>query len=181
MSIMDYDGPVPGVRYPAPEDPSVARGPLHRLATVRRRQDVSRRTVARLLNIGLGQVRAQEQENADLLLTTLYQWQQVLEVPVAELLVETNDPLSPPVMKRAQMVRLMKTAKAILEQSQQASVRRMAQVLAEQLIQMMPELEEVSPWHTVGQRRTQDELGQAADRGMAFDIKTFEKNARNDS
>ncbi len=56
----------------------------------------------------------------------------------------------------------MKTASAILQRSQQLSIRRMAQVLVEQLIELMPELAEVSPWNAVGQRRTLSETGKAA-------------------
>jgi hypothetical protein len=36
-------------------------------------------------------------------------------------------------------------------------------MLEEQLVELMPELKDVSPWHSVGQRRTQDELGRIAD------------------
>ena len=170
MSIMDFSGPASGLRYPAAVETSVAERPLHRLAEVRRLQGVSRRTLARHLNTDVGYVKAQEQENADMLLSTLYQWQEVLDVPVAELLVETEEPLSAPVMKRAQMLRLMKTAKAILQRGQQASIQRMAQMLIEQLLELMPELEEVSAWHAVGRRRTQDELGQAVRRGLSADF-----------
>ena len=67
--------------------------------------------------------------------------------------METEEPLSAPVMKRAQMVRLMKTAQAILERSSQPSIRRMAQTMTEQLIEIMPELADVGPWHAVGKRR----------------------------
>ena len=88
---------------------------------------------------------------------------------VTELLVDDNEPLSPPVMKRARMVRLMKTAMAIREEAQALPLKRMAQMLVEQLIEIMPELKEVNPWNAVGQRRTLDELGQAADRRLSLD------------
>ncbi len=39
------------------------------------------------------EVRQQESENSDLPLSTLYAWQKVLDVPVAELLVEPDDGL----------------------------------------------------------------------------------------
>ncbi len=96
-------------------------------------------------------------------------WQEVLDAPVAELLVESEEPLSTPVLKRARMVRLMKTAGAILERASQPSIRRMAQMLVDQLCEVMPELKGVSPWHAVGRRRTQDELGQAAYRRIPTD------------
>ena len=143
--------------------------PLHRLAEVRKLQGVTRRTLARRLNIDVAAVKRQEQPTADLLLSSLYAWQQVLEVPVTELLAEADEPLSTPVRKRAQLVRVMKTAAAILERAQQPSVRRMAEMLVEQLCEMMPELAGVGPWHAVGRRRTQDELGQAALRCFSLD------------
>jgi len=42
----------------------------------------------------------------------------------------------------------------------------MAQVLVDQLIELMPELKDVNPWHAVGKRRTQNEVGQAAERRL---------------
>ena len=75
------------------------------------------------------------------------------------LLVEADEPLSRPVMERARMVRLMKTAAALLEAAPTAPVRRMAENLVEQLNEIMPELKEVSAWHSVGQRRSLDEYG----------------------
>ncbi|HYW79310.1 MAG TPA: helix-turn-helix transcriptional regulator [Thermoguttaceae bacterium] len=145
---------------------------LHRLAAVRRQQGVSRRTVARRLGMEVSQVKAQERESSDLLLSRLYQWQQLLEVPITELLVEAGDPLSEPVLKRAQLVRVMKTVLAILETSEQESIQRMAQTLVEQLTEIMPELEGVGPWHAVGERRRRDEYGVAAERRLADSVFT---------
>jgi transcriptional regulator with XRE-family HTH domain len=145
------------------------RTPLHRLAEVRKLQGVTRRTLARRLNTDVASVKRQEQPTADLLLSTLYAWQRILEVPVTELLAEPDEPLSTPVLKRAQLVRVMKTAAAILERAQQPAIRRMAKMLVEQLCEIMPELAEVGPWHAVGRRRTQDELGQAALRRFSLE------------
>ena len=39
-------------------------------------------------------------------------------------------------------------------------------MLVGQLIDLMPELAEVSAWHSVGQRRTQDELGRIAEQSL---------------
>ena len=147
-----------------------SKRPLHRLAEVRRRQGITRRTLARRLNTDVATVKLLEQATTDMLLSTLYAWQEVLDAPVAELLVESDEPLSSPVLKRAQMVRLMKTAGAILERAQQPSIRRMAQMLVDQLCEIMPELKGVSPWHAVGRRRTQDELGQAAQRRIPAEV-----------
>ena len=53
-------------------------------------------------------------------------------------------------------------ANAILESAPSGAVQRMAENLVEQLIELMPELAEVSPWHSVGQRRSLEELGRIA-------------------
>ena len=139
---------------------------LHRLATVRRQQGVSLRNMARRMNVDMSTVRQQEEETADLPLSVLYQWQKILEVPIAELLVDINSPLSPPVMERARMVKVMKTVAAIMEKANTPSLKRLLQMLCEQLREIMPELTDVAPWHSVGQRRTLDEYGRAVERQM---------------
>jgi transcriptional regulator with XRE-family HTH domain len=164
MSLRDYAVPETGagVGDAAVVKITAEKRALHRLEEVRRQQGVSRRTLARRLNTDVNEIKAEANQQSDLPLSRLYQWQEILEVPIADLLVDSEEPLSAPVLRRAQMVRLMKTASAILQRSQQLSIRRMAQVLVEQLIEMMPELAEVSPWHAVGKRRTQSETGRAA-------------------
>jgi transcriptional regulator with XRE-family HTH domain len=146
--------------------PAAGKPPLQRLATVRRLQGISRRTVARRMNLEAEQVREQECETADLPLSVLYAWQKALDVPVAELLVESGDSLASPVLERSQLVRLMKTVLAIREQARQQSVRRMAQTMCDQLIEIMPELANIGPWHAVGKRRRRSELGMAASRHL---------------
>jgi transcriptional regulator with XRE-family HTH domain len=162
MSLAECGVPTSGTDHPPALEFCADTRPLHRLAAVRKTQGVTCRTVARRLKTSVATVKMQEQEDSDLLLSSLYQWQDVLDVPVGELLVEAEDSLSLPVMKRAQMLRLMKSAMAILQRSKQPPIRRMAQVMVSQLIEIMPELAEVSPWHAVGKRRTQSEVGQAA-------------------
>ena len=82
----------------------------------------------------------------------------------------TNESLSPSVLRRAQLVRLMKTVLAIKESAKQESVRRMAMTLAEQLTDIMPELSEVGAWHAVGKRRRLNELGIAAERRISEEV-----------
>lgn len=100
----------------------------------------------------------------------LYRWQKVLDVPINELLIECEAPLSTPVMKRARLVKLMKTAAAILDKAEAAPIRRMAETLITQLVEIMPELKEVSPWHAVGQRRTLNEYGRVVERRLTDGI-----------
>jgi transcriptional regulator with XRE-family HTH domain len=144
--------------------------PLHRLATVRKQQGISQRNVARRLGVDAATVNEQEQEEADLPLSVIYAWQRVLDVPVAELLVDSDAPLSPPVMERARLVKLMKTAAAIMEKAHSNSLKRLVTMLVEQLLEIMPELRDVSAWHTIGQRRTLDDYGRAVERQLPDDL-----------
>ncbi len=74
--------------------------PLHRLAAVRKQQGVSQRNMARRLNIDITTLTQIEEGAVDLPLTMLYAWQRVLDVPIAELLVDDDAPLSSPVYER---------------------------------------------------------------------------------
>ena len=140
--------------------------PLHRLGVVRRQQGVSLRSAARQLETDVTSVKQQEEGAVDLSLSDLYRWQEILDVPVADLLIDPEGELSRPIMERAQLLRLMKTAMAILHRTQSSNIRHLAQMLVEQLTEIVPELEEVSPWHAVGQRRSLDEYGRVAERVM---------------
>jgi transcriptional regulator with XRE-family HTH domain len=152
--------------------PETEDRPLQRLAMARQQQGISRRTVARRLNIDVGKVKEQEHEMADLPLSILYAWQKALDVPIAELLVEAGDTLTSPILERAQLVRLMKTVLAIRQQAKQESIRRMAQTMSDQLVETMPELACIGPWHAVGKRRRLSDLGVAAQRHLAEDVFT---------
>ena len=90
---------------------------LHRLRSVRQSEGISRRAMARRLNVDLQSVTQQEDETADLSLSTLYRWQAALGLPIGELLVDPGPELSPPVLQRSQMLRVMKTALTIVEQA----------------------------------------------------------------
>jgi transcriptional regulator with XRE-family HTH domain len=124
---------------------------------------MSLRTAARQLGTDIRTIRMQEQPTTDLKLSELYKWQRALDVPVAELLVDTNEPLSRPVRERGALLKIMKTARSLLESARDEATRRMASNLIEQLLELMPELAEVTAWHSVGQRRSLDELGRIAE------------------
>lgn len=150
------------VQVPLPADPEAPQ-PRHRIQEVRVQQGMSVRSAARQMGTDVRSVRAQEQPTCDLRLSDLYRWQAVLEVPIEELLVETSMPLSRPVAERAKLVRVMKTALSIQESATSPQVRRMADNLVELLLQLMPELKEIGPWHTVGVRRSLDDVGRTAE------------------
>ena len=112
----------------------------------------------------MDQVRRQEDPHCDLSLSELYCWQRALQVPIGELLVDCEAPLSEPILTRARLLRVMKTVRAIKESAASAPIQRFATMLEQQLIEMMPELKDVDAWHSVGQRRSPNELGRAAGR-----------------
>lgn len=152
------NGRVSGAR-----DLLLTSGPLHRIAEVRAQQGVSLRAARQGLLLSTDEVRRQENENYDLLLSELYRWQKLLDVPVAELLNEPMLQLSQPVLARAALVKVMKTAATILESSQDPCMHTLAERLIDQLLDVMPELAGISGWPSVGQRRTLDELGRIAE------------------
>jgi transcriptional regulator with XRE-family HTH domain len=170
MSIVQYGATngegSPEVSVPAADD----RRPLQRLAMVRRLQGLSRRTVARRMNLEVDEVRKQERQTADLPLSALYAWQKALDVPIGELLVEAGDSLVSPVLERSRLVRLMKTVLAVQQQAKQESIRRMAQTMAGQLVDIMPELAEVGVWNINGKQRRRSELGVAAQRRLSDEM-----------
>jgi transcriptional regulator with XRE-family HTH domain len=144
---------------------------LHRIAEVRQQQGVTLRNVARRLGLEIAVIRRQEQPEADLRISDLLKWQHVLEVPLSDLLEEGEGQLSGPVLARSRMVKLMKTAAAIREQvGNEGQATRLIRQLIEQILEIMPELADVTPWHTVGQRRTLDDVGRVAQHPVSDDL-----------
>jgi transcriptional regulator with XRE-family HTH domain len=170
MSMTDYVPSTTNVGFHAVVNTADSRQrPLHQLGVVRRREGLSRRAVARRLGTDVHSVKRQEEQTADMSLSQLYQWQAALGVPASELLADTEEALSPPVMKRAQMLRVMKTIAALRQRAPEGPLRRMAQMLAEQILEVMPELKDVTAWNAVGPRRSLSDLGQAAYRRLSLD------------
>ncbi len=152
-----------------PVDKSQPR--YHRVRTVRLRQGVTLRTAARQMGSTIRELRKQEDETADLRLSDLHRWQKVLDVPLCELLEEPDhSTLSPPVLQRARMLRMMKTAQSLLENATEPGMKRLAENLVNQILEIMPELKDVAPWHTYGQRRSMDEVGRAAAEPVALSM-----------
>jgi len=159
----------------APQDAAAGRTAriipqkLQKLGEARRRQGLSVRCVAQRLGRTVGEVRAQEEEECDLFLSELYRWQAALEVPIEELLHDPQDTLSPRVLTRARLLRVMKTAMAIRRQARSEAERRLARLLIEQLLEIMPELKEVAGWPAVGHRRSANELGRIGENPISED------------
>ncbi len=169
MSTVEYNYDSSGFEVPIPRDSSQSAEPpktYHRIQEVCMQQGATLRALSRKMELGVNEIRQQEDPHTDLRISDLLKWQKVLDVPLADLLVDNEGPLSEPVTRRANMLRVMKTAKAILESAQDRTVKRLAEMLVSQLVEIMPELSDVSAWHTVGQRRTQNDLGRIVERSI---------------
>ena len=77
--------PEEAIALPAADAKHSPMPKLHKLGAARRRQGLSVRCVAQRLGRTVSEVRAQEDEHADLLISELYRWQAALEVPIEEL------------------------------------------------------------------------------------------------
>jgi transcriptional regulator with XRE-family HTH domain len=170
MDGLEQSGHIGNVNdEPAAPVLGASSSPLQKLAAARRRQGLSVRCVAQRLGRTVSEVRLQEDERADLLISDLYRWQAALEVPIEELLHEPKDALSPRVQTRAQLLKVMKTAMAIRRQSRSEAERRLSRLLIDQLLEIMPELKEVSGWPAVGHRRRADEMGRIGENPISDD------------
>lgn len=151
--------PEPVVVQSQPAKP-LSPTPKHRIARVREQQGVSQRTMARRLGIDVKSLQRLEQPESDVSLSQLLAVQQALEVPLIDLLEDGNE-LSRPIAERAKMVKVMKTAVALREAKGSPRTARLATMLCEQLVDVMPELAEVSGWPQFGSRRGPSALGKA--------------------
>lgn len=142
------------------ESPSKGPQVLHRIAEVRKSQGLTERTIAKRMGLDIRSYRRIECATTDITMSELLAAQKALEVPLVDLLHDT-DSLSRPVEERAQMVRVMKTAAAIREAQPTGRVSRLAKMLCDQLVRLMPELEEVSGWPQFGARRGQSAVAKA--------------------
>ncbi len=147
---------------------------LHRIAEVRAQQGLSLRAVSRRTGVEVRELKVQECPQTNLTLEQLYRWQEALEVPIGNLLVDQDQELSPTVQTRAALIKVMKTVVAMREVATSPRLSRMTEMLSEQLISMMPELAEVGGWPTFGSRRSPDQIGRIAANPIRVDSLSME-------
>jgi len=141
----------------------------HNIRTVRRNQNISLANCARRLGLTTTEARFQEQPTTDLSISQLMAWKEALDVPLTELLPE-NETLCNPIRNRALLIKVMKTAKQILQSTKESRVHNMAITLVDQLVHLMPELHEVPSWPEIGQSHENRDYGVAAYRRFDVDI-----------
>ena len=144
----------------------------HQIGAVRRNQNISLANCARKLGLTVQEARNQEQPDSNLTLAQLMAWKKVLDVPMSEL-VPDDDFIEDPVKNRALLLRVMKTAQQILNANTNVQVHRMAVTLVDQLIELMPELANVSPWPEVGQSHASRGLGKTAYRHFDSELESL--------
>jgi len=127
---------------------------LQRVGEARQQQGFSLRTIARRTGIDLRSLRSHEIPTTDMKLSELRAWQLALELPLVDLIEDDAQPLSSPVKDRANLVRIMKTVVAIKEAGGSPRLQRLAEMLFEQMVELMPELKEVGGWPQHGSRRS---------------------------
>jgi transcriptional regulator with XRE-family HTH domain len=130
---------------------------LHRLREARISQGISERTMCRRLGIDTKTLRAIECPKSDLRLTQLLEFQEALDLPISELL-ESEQARALEVQHRAKLVKIMKTVVSLRDSNLPQRSMRLAEMLSQQLIELMPELAQVSGWPEFGSRRNQDSV-----------------------
>jgi transcriptional regulator with XRE-family HTH domain len=158
----------PGHRLNSRHGRQQREGALHRIAIVRRQQGFSERALATRLRTSVATIRDQENKQSDLMLSDLYKWQRILEVPIADLLVEPGPELSPNVQTRALLIKMMKTTRTLERYAGEGPMRLLVERLATQLIEIMPELETVDAWPSVGGRRSKDDTAAIEERMISL-------------
>ena len=146
------------------------RPALHRLAAARREKGLSLKAMAAKLHVDVETVRQQEQETGDLWLSVLEQWRQALDVPLAELLVETSYPLALPRIPERKTAELLNAVLAILKQTKQPGIRRMAHTLVDQLVELRPELKSLAAQCGAGGAQLLDSQGQSVGHKLPLDV-----------
>ncbi|MEZ6089327.1 MAG: helix-turn-helix domain-containing protein [Pirellulaceae bacterium] len=132
---------------------------FHRIRTVREQQGVTIRTISRRTGVAMRDLRQEEKPTTDVSVSVLQRWAEALGVPLSELLVEPDMRLSQSIAHRAKLVRVMKTVLSLIEHGGDERTKRLSENLRGQMLDLMPELKEVTSWPSFGTRRPQDEMG----------------------
>jgi transcriptional regulator with XRE-family HTH domain len=153
-----------------PDAQPPARRRLHRLAAARRARKLSLREAARQLDLNVEDVKRQEEATQDLSLSEFYRWQQLLNLPVEELLVETESPLPRPTVRREILTKMIQTVLTILRQTKQPAIRRMAHTLVDQMVDLHPELRAMADAQSAGRQHLLDDQGRAVKGPLPVDF-----------
>ena len=146
----------------------------HRVATVRKLEGMSAARAATRLGVPASHIHRLEDEHLDLPISLLYAWHRALEVPLSELMVGDDDGTPSAIWDRAKLLKAMKTVASIREVTDDPEIERMATNLRNELLQIMPELDEVKAWPRAGTPRKPHEcFGRIMDKPFS-DLNAFD-------
>lgn len=148
----------------------------HYLAETIKNQRISLNVCAKRLGITKEEALAQIDPDSNLTLQQLFDWSEVLEVPIAELL-PFDAKLSDPIRNRALLLRVMKTARQIQRISKDTPVEFVAATLVAQLLELAPDFATVEAWPSVGKSRLAQSPGLAARRIDSETSRMIEDNS----
>lgn len=143
---------------------------FHRIASERRARGMSIRTAAKRLGWSVARARATENEHYDIPVSELVAWQTVLEVSLDVLVREPSCELSSPIAHRAQLIQIMKSVATLQRSRTSTSVSVVADRIAEDLVELMPALQDVRGWPSIGSPRSSEELGRSAQETISSDL-----------
>ncbi|MGI6401113.1 MAG: hypothetical protein ACOX0A_03225 [Thermoguttaceae bacterium] len=127
-------------------------GRRHYIAEVLENQGFTVPQCARRLGISQKEAERQLDPKSNLTLEQLFDWSEVLEAPLPELLpfdASTSDPIR----NRAVLLRIMKTARQIQRMSRDTPIEYVAATLISQLLELVPDFDTIEPWPSVGKSR----------------------------
>ena len=152
-------------------------GRRHYIAETLKNQDLTIEQCARKLGVSVDEARRQLDPEANLTLSQLFDWSEVLDVPLPELLPFDSN-TSDPIRNRALLLRVMKTARQLQRSSRNTPIEYVATTLVDQLLEIVPEFAVVEPWPSVGKCRAAKSEGLAARRVDAETSRFIEENYR---
>ena len=115
---------------------------LHRLSAVRKAKGIPRRELAARLGISLEELRRKEGLPTSRSVRSI-SGPRHLGVPITELVVESDESLTPTRLPRLQALALMKAAAKLRDRSRRRGIQRLAQTFVEQLAESFP------PWSSL--------------------------------
>ncbi len=133
-------------------DYTAAPGRRHYIAEVLKNQRISVAFCAKRLGVSEEEVLRQLDPKSNLTLNQLFDWSEVLEVPLPELL-PFDSSTADPIRNRALLLRIMKTARQVQSLSVHTTVQYAAETLILQLLELVPDFAMIEAWPSVGQSR----------------------------
>jgi hypothetical protein len=138
----------------------------HRIDEILQEEGISLRSIAHRMGVTTAQAKSEADPLFDLTLTALHRWQAALGVPIGDLLTPPGMLLSAAIGLRAKLLNAMRTVRSIQLRVDDEPTQALAITLAQQMLEIMPELKSITAWPTVGTRRKLNDFGVIANRTL---------------